>query len=63
MNSYMVYVHDRRYRTPTLLVADFAHVDRAAAFAAERLASSPHYFAIEVWRDDALIVRLDKETA
>jgi hypothetical protein len=58
--SYQIFVHDRRYRTPTLLLADFAHDERAREFAAERLSSSEHYFAIEVYRDDEKLLRLEK---
>ena len=60
MKTYTVYVHDRRYTAPTLLIADFASDERARDFATQRLASSDHYFAIEVWEDDARLLRLDK---
>jgi hypothetical protein len=63
VQTYTIYVHDRRYSVPTLLAADFAGPDRAREFAAERLASSPHYFAIEVWEDDTQLLRLEKDGA
>lgn len=63
MNTYTIYIHDRRYSVPTLVAADFASDDLARAFAAERLASSKHYTAIEVWIDDTQVCDLKAETA
>lgn len=50
MKAYRILVHDDRDRDPIVLSAEFARDERAHEFAHERLASSPHYEAIEVWR-------------
>jgi hypothetical protein len=60
VKTYTVYVHDHRYAAPTLLLADFASDERAREFAAQRLAASAHYFAIEVWEDEGRLLRFDK---
>jgi hypothetical protein len=58
LDVYTLYIEDDRYSTPTidfLPAADEAH---ARGLAAARLASSPHYLAVEVWSDERLVFRL-----
>ena len=51
VKTYSILVHDRRRPETTSLVAELAHDARAIDFARERLDSSAHYQAIEVWRE------------
>jgi hypothetical protein len=51
VKTYTILVRDRGGRDPVCLLAELAHDTRAVDFARERLASSPRYVAIEVWRD------------
>ena len=41
----------------TVIVRDDA---RATEIAAKRLASSPHYRAVEMWEDERLVCRIDR---
>ena len=62
MKSYVLYIHDDRYSVPTL---DSITVDGdapARRLAAERLASSPHYFRVELWEDDRLVEKLQRSS-
>jgi len=49
VKTYTIYVHDSRARAPVRLSAELAHDERAHEFARERLASSRHHIAVEVW--------------
>jgi hypothetical protein len=55
VKTYMVYVHDRRYSVPTLLLVNLANDQRAQAFARERLASSNFHTGVEIWDGDDMI--------
>jgi hypothetical protein len=60
VKTYFLYLHDDRYTVLNLDTIS-AHNDRhAAERAAWRLASSPHYRAVEVWEDERLVCRLDR---
>lgn len=50
MKAYKILVHDVREADPIELAAELAHDARAQEFARQRLASSDHVAAIEVWR-------------
>ena len=63
MNSYILYIHDRRYSAPTMDILTVASDQRACELAARRLASSPNYLRAEVWEDDRLVCSLDPSTA
>lgn len=58
MKTYVLYIHDDRYSVPTLDSITVADDERAKEVAAERLASSPHYRAAELWEDDRLVEKL-----
>ena len=60
MKTYVLYVHDRRYSVPSLDAVTVRGDARAREIATQRLASSAHYFAAEVWEADRLVCRLDK---
>lgn len=60
MKTYVLYVHDDRYTVPTLDSIAVDGDERAVQLAADRLASSPHYYAAELWEDDRLVRRLEK---
>ena len=61
VQTYTLYVHDRRYSVPTLLAADFAHDERALQYARDHLKSSDHYFAVEVWLDDDKLAHIEPD--
>ena len=50
MKTYRILVHDLRCPEPIVLTAEMGHDERACEFASQRLASSHHYAAVEVWR-------------
>ncbi len=61
MKTYVLYIHDRRYSVPHLDSVTVQGDERAGEIAAQRLASSKAYFAAEVWEDDRLVCKLEKE--
>jgi len=63
VNTYMLYVHDDRYTVPTLDTVIVRDDDRAIEIAAQRLSSSPHYRAVEMWDDDRLVCQIDRSGA
>ena len=63
MKIYVLYIHDDRYTVPTLDSIAANADERAVRLAVDRLASSPHYYAAELWEDDRLVKRLEKPPA
>ena len=63
METYILYVHDRRYSAPTMDILTVASDERACELAGRRLASSPHYTRVEVWQEDRLVCSLDPSAA
>jgi hypothetical protein len=63
VQAYIILVHDHRWRHPDVLVAEMAHDERACEYARERLSSSPHYVAVEVWRGAVKLCHLVSATA
>lgn len=57
MKAYKILVHDDREGDPIELAAELAHDARAREFARDRLASSAHIMAIEVWRGPLKLCR------
>jgi|HubBroStandDraft_5_1064220.scaffolds.fasta_scaffold176707_2 hypothetical protein len=60
MKAYRILVHDLREREPVVLAAELAHDARAHEFARDRLSSSAHLAAIEVWRGSVKLCHLVK---
>jgi len=58
MKTYILYVHDDRYTVPTMDSLTVDGDERAMELAGERLASSPHYYAAELWDGDRMVQRL-----
>lgn len=63
LQTYVLYIHDNRYSVPTLDSITVVDDGRARALAADRLASSAHYHAVELWEDDRLVAKLEKPPA
>jgi hypothetical protein len=63
MKTYVLYIHDDRYAVPTLDTITVGGDERARELAGERLASSPHYYAADLWEGDRLVERLEKPAA
>jgi hypothetical protein len=59
MKTYVLYVHDDRYTVPTMDTVTVSGDERARELAGQRLASSPHYHAVELWEGDRLVERLE----
>lgn len=55
LTTYTLYVHDARYAVPTLFTVDMRDDERAKAYAARHLESSPHYRSVEIWEDERLV--------
>ena len=60
MTIYVLYIHDDRYTVPTMDSITVSGDERARELAHQRLASSTHYYAAELWEDDRLVERLEK---
>ncbi len=58
MTFYRIVVHDRRESEPIELAAELARDERAHEVARERLASSPHFSAVELWRGPVKLCHL-----
>ena len=63
LKTYLLYIHDDRYATPTLDVIVVANDCRARELAAGRLATSHHYLKAEIWEDERRVGEIDKRTA
>ena len=60
MKSYRIVVHDRREREPIELAAELGRDERAHEVARERLASSPYFAAVELWRGPVKLCHLQR---
>jgi len=60
LKAYLLYIHDRRYGTPTLDVITAASDQRACELARGRLNASCHYSAVELWEDERFVCRIQK---
>jgi hypothetical protein len=60
MKSYRIVVHDRRESEPIELAAELGRDERAREIARERLASSPHFSAVELWRGPVKLCHLQR---
>lgn len=63
MKTYVLYIHDDRYTVPTLDSIVATGDERALQLAGDRLASSPRYYAAELWEGDRRVGRLEKPPA
>ena len=52
MKLFALYVDDDRYSVPTLFTAELADDASATTLRRTYYASSPHYFAVEIWDGD-----------
>jgi hypothetical protein len=58
VKTYTLYVHDGRYAVPTLLTVEMRDDERVREYAAQRLAESVHYKAVEIWEDDRAVAHV-----
>ena len=58
VNIYAFYIHDDRYSVPTIDFFLAPSDDDAKRKMGDRLGSSPHYFAIELWQGDRIVAKL-----
>lgn len=58
MQTYLIYIHDRRYAVPNMEWLVAADERGAIELVGRRLASNAHYLAVELWQDDSLLARL-----
>jgi hypothetical protein len=58
-----MYIRDERYQTPTLEIVTASDDAAAEQIVRERLASSIHYLGAEIWEEERLVAKLDKEPA
>ena len=58
VNTYTLYVYDGRYAVPTLLTVEMRDDERVREYAAQRLAESVHYSAVEIWEDDRQVAHV-----
>jgi len=55
MKSFSIYIFDKRYSAPTLLIATTVDQNWAREIALERLAESEHHVKAEVWEGDRMV--------
>jgi hypothetical protein len=60
LKTYLLYIHDDRYATPTLDVIVVADDSRAREIAASRLSTSSHYRRAEIWEDERPVGEVEK---
>jgi hypothetical protein len=60
MNSYIFYIHDRRYSVPQFVVVNVADDDDAVVLAKKFLADSRYYLAIEIVEGDREVARVER---
>jgi hypothetical protein len=58
VNTYLLYIYDRRSTAPKLEVITVADDIRARELAAQRMAARTDYYGAEVWEDDRLVCKL-----
>jgi len=63
LKTYLLYIHDNRYATPTLDVIVVADDSRAQELATGRLARSDHYIRAEIWEDERCVAEIEKPSA
>jgi predicted RNase H-like HicB family nuclease len=63
LNIYTIYIHDDRYSVPTLDIINASTDAEALAEATQRLQTSPHYSAIELWLGDSFLARVEADAA
>jgi hypothetical protein len=61
MASYMVYFDDDRYRARNLEVITADDDEAACARVRADLAANPHHLAAEIWDDNRLVARVDRD--
>ncbi len=62
MKTFLFYISDRRYSVQTLDSLTAADDEAARVLATRRLFRSENYRSVEVWDDDRLVCRVQKET-
>jgi len=61
VKTYFVYIHDDRYSIPTFQAFESPDDEGVRGHAAERLSSSPHHHAIEVFDEaQSLVFRIER---
>ena len=60
MNVYVLYIHDDRYTVPSVDSLRAINDETAKQLLRERLATSPHYFAVALWQDERFVERIEK---
>ncbi len=63
MRTYFLYMHDDRYSVPSLDALVVHNDQRASEIAAKRLTTSEHYLGVEIWQDERLVCRFDRDCA
>jgi hypothetical protein len=58
LNVYTLYIEDDRYSVPSIDILMASSDEQAEELAGLRLASSPHYLSVAVWRDEQLVCEL-----
>jgi hypothetical protein len=61
VKTYILYVYDDRYSVPNLDTISVDDDALAIALAENRLASSHHYRAVEVWDDERPVGRIERD--
>jgi hypothetical protein len=61
LKTYVIYVHKDRYEVPNMEVATAADDEAALKLAAGWLAESPHFHRVEIWEDNRLVGRLERD--
>ena len=62
MQTYSLFIEDTRYTVPTLAMVSASDETLARRLAKDRLFESEHHRAVDVYVDDALLFRLDRDT-
>ena len=60
MKTYTFYISDDRYSVPSLDAVTAAEDAMAEAAARQRLTSSRHYSAVEIWEDDRFVGKVER---
>ena len=61
MRTFTFFLTDQRYSVPTVAFVTARDVERAGELARERLDESPHHLAIELFENDELVGRIDRD--
>ena len=61
MKIYTFYIDDDRYSVPALDAVTVSEDRLAQAAARARLAGSSHYRGIEIWDDDRLVAKVERD--